>query len=247
VTATLAEDGFAARFRALQRAQKRRKGVPLYTLCVNRPVGRAIAAASPAGVTPNALTAVGAVLTYGGLVWLLLGVSGPPAALVGLALVVGFFFDSADGQLARLRRSGSLRGEWLDHLLDSGRIALQHVATLWFLLGAGVAPAGAVVAVCSAFLVFSVLKFFGGILFDHLASVDQTKVTPQTGGSWSRSVLMLPLDYGVLCLCFLLLPWPHLFAAVYALLGLAMVLSTGAFCAAWYRRLASLDADRARA
>lgn len=245
-TATL-DDGFAMRFRALKRAQKRRKGVPLYTLCVNRPVGRAIAAACPAAVTPNALTIVGALLTYGALVWLLAGARGHYSFLVGVALVLGFFFDSADGQLARLRGSGSLRGEWLDHVLDSGRIALQHVATLWFLLRVDVAPAGVVVAVCSAFLVLAVLRFFGGILFDQLAAVDQTRTTPNAAGSWTRSVLMLPMDYGVLCVCYALLPWPSLFALAYALLALATVLSTVALCAAWYSRLARIDATRSGA
>jgi len=249
------EPGFRGRFVALRRAQKRRRGVPLYTLYVNRPAGRVIAAASPASVTPDHLTLLGAALTYGSLVALLFWAEpGPAAVLVGVALVLGFFLDSADGQLARLRGTGSLRGEWLDHVLDSGRIVLLHLATLWFITRNALLPATAGAALCSAFAVSAILIFFGGILFDKLVAEDPaTSPAPATSGppatsagpaTTLRSVLMLPLDYGFTCLIFLLLPFPRVFVVAYVLLAAAKVLACGAFLAKWFRALGALDQRR---
>jgi phosphatidylglycerophosphate synthase len=41
---------------------------------------------------------------------------------------VGYAFDAADGQLARLRGGGSLAGEWLDHMIDAAKVSSLHVA-----------------------------------------------------------------------------------------------------------------------
>lgn len=243
------ESNFSGRFRALRAAQKRRRGVPLYTLYVNRPAGRAIAAASPRQVTPDHLTAAGAALTYGSLVVLMFWAgTGSLAVLVGVALVLGFFLDSADGQLARLRGAGSLRGEWLDHVLDSGRIVLLHLATLWFVIRNELLPPQVAVAVCSAFVVAATLIFFGGILFDKLAESASSgartrEQSPATAGPGTtlRSVLMLPLDYGLTCVAFLLLPFPSVFLVAYLVLAAAKVAACGAFMAKWYRSLSHLD------
>ena len=42
----------------------------------------------------------------------------------------GYALDSADGQVARLTGGGSLLGEWLDHMIDSTKIAALHLAVL---------------------------------------------------------------------------------------------------------------------
>ena len=52
-------------------------------------------------------------------------------AIVAVVLLqLGFAFDSADGQLARLKGGGSPAGEWLDHVVDSARHLLFHLAVL---------------------------------------------------------------------------------------------------------------------
>ncbi|MFP3386663.1 CDP-alcohol phosphatidyltransferase family protein, partial [Tritonibacter sp. SIMBA_163] len=47
---------------------------------------------------------------------------------------VGYAFDSADGQLARLRGGGTPAGEWLDHVVDSIKTTALHLAVLigWY-------------------------------------------------------------------------------------------------------------------
>jgi phosphatidylglycerophosphate synthase len=245
---TKAASTFRGRFDLLRQAQKRRRGVPLYTLYVNRPIGRAIAAASPSWATPNHLTIIGAVLTYAALFWLMFFATvGPAAVLVGVGLVVGFFFDSADGQLARLRAAGSVSGEWLDHLLDSGRIVLLHVATLWFLVRNDIVAAELAVVVCTAFMLAATMVFFGATLFEKLDAASQpvgAEAVEPPKPSTLRSAVMLPVDYGVTCVVFLLVPWPTLFFGVYCLLAVAKVGSTSVFLRKWYLSLRRIDRQR---
>jgi phosphatidylglycerophosphate synthase len=255
VTVGSGADGFRVRFDSLRKAQKKRRGVPLYTLYVNRPAGRVIAAASPAWMTPNGLTAIGGVLTYGALIALMFFVEGGPAsALVGVALVLGFFFDSADGQLARLRSAGSISGEWLDHVLDSGRIVLLHLATLWFFVRTEALDETLAVLVCTAFALAATLVFFAGTLFEKLEALHDEKPAtsaatpaPARAPSTLRSALMLPVDYGVTCVVFLLLPVTAVFVPVYVVLAVIKVLSTSAFLAKWYLTLRRIDARRRQA
>ena len=100
-----------------------------------------------------------------------------------VVLVLGYAFDAADGQLARLRGGGSLLGEWLDHMIDSVKVAALHLAVLvtlyrnfdldplWF-------------AVPIGFTVVSSVHFFGMILVDLLARFRRASVgmpTPALG------------------------------------------------------------------
>src|SRR5206468_3735903 len=102
-------------------AQKSNRGAAGYSRWVNRRLGRQIAAvAYLRGLTPNQVSAISAVFTFAAIAslavfrpdWLL-------AVLATVALLTGYAFDSADGQLARLRGGGSPAGEWLDHVLDA--------------------------------------------------------------------------------------------------------------------------------
>jgi len=234
---------FRGRFDLLREAQKRRTGVPLYTLAVNRPVGRVIAAASPRGITPNHLTAIGALFTFAGILLLLVWADGSLwGGLVGVALIVGFFFDSADGQLARLRGGGSAAGEWLDHVIDGIRIVLLHVATLAFLLRTEIVPAWLAFTLCTVFVVAASATFFAGSLFEKLTT--SAPSTTVTNGSRLRSALMLPVDYGVTCWIFLLVAVPPVFVVVYALAALAKVGTTSMLLAKWYRTLRREDRER---
>src|SRR3954467_9989606 len=145
---------FAQSFKELSLAQKGKKGVPLYCLYVNRPAGRVVAAAlRNSRFGPNHLTLAGAILTYGALLWLAFGAGVEPgSALVGLALAAGFILDSADGQLARLQGRSSKLGEWLDHVLDGGRIVVLHGAVFCFLLRTTSIPALTLAVLCGVFL-----------------------------------------------------------------------------------------------
>ena len=59
-----AKPTFAQSFRELSLAQKGKKGVPVYTLYINRPAGRVVAAAlRNTRFRPNHVTFAGAVLT----------------------------------------------------------------------------------------------------------------------------------------------------------------------------------------
>lgn len=101
------------------------RGAPAYSRFVNRRIGRMFAAlAAAAGLTPDAVTGLSALATFSGIAVLAFGpASRATGALVTLLLVVGYALDSADGQLARLRGGGSPAGEWLDHVVDSVKVA----------------------------------------------------------------------------------------------------------------------------
>src|SRR4051794_25850684 len=106
-------ESYPAVLRRLRDAQKPAgRGAPAYSIYVNRPIGRYIAAAAyRIGATPNQVTAASALLTFTAI--LLLALVPPSAALgVGIAvlLAAGYAFDSADGQVARLRGGGSAAG-----------------------------------------------------------------------------------------------------------------------------------------
>lgn len=96
----------------LRTAQKSAKGVSLYSRYVNRPVGRYLAAGSHAvGLSPNQVTLVSAVFSFAAVAAVALGEPSPwQGVAVWAGLAVGFAFDSADGQLARLRGGGSAAG-----------------------------------------------------------------------------------------------------------------------------------------
>lgn len=220
---------------ALARAQKVPRGVSLYTLHVNRPAGRRLAAAADVlGLRPNHVTLLSAACSLAAVAVVALVAPGPAAGLVASALLVlGFFLDSADGQLARLRGGGSQAGEWLDHMADGAVKLLLHlaVAVAWFRLD--VAPGALLVPV--GFAVVAALLFFGGTLAGVLR--DQgSRSGPEAAGrapAWA----LLPTDHGVLCLTFLLWGWQPLFTAAYAALLAVNAAYLVAFGRHWFRRL----------
>ena len=237
---------FAQSFKELSLAQKGKKGVPLYTLHVNRPAGRVVAAAlRNTRIRPNHVTFAGGVLTYGALLWLAFG-AGPEAgsALVGVVLAAGFILDSADGQLARLQGRSSKLGEWLDHVLDGGRIVVLHGATFCFLLRTTNIPPLTLAVICGVFLFSNSTIFFAGALFDHLTRQPLSKLPrggPPAGNPLRRSVLTLPVDYGVTCLVFMAVPWIGVFLPLYGALALLHCLFCAAYVTKFYRTLARMD------
>lgn len=219
-----------ARFRdtvaQLETAQKKRaRGAPAYSIYVNRPLGRRLAAAAfMLGLGPNTVSLISALFTFSAII--LIAVAQPTlwlGLLVTVLLVVGYAFDSADGQVARLRGGGSAAGEWLDHVLDCIKCSTLHIAVLitayqnfhltsqlWLLVPIG-------------FSIVSAVSFFASILNDQLKSRyhAQDAATDAKNSTPMRALLGLPTDYGILCLVFILLGWPPVFFVVYTLLFVA--------------------------
>ncbi|QKW46059.1 CDP-alcohol phosphatidyltransferase family protein [Streptomyces microflavus] len=252
--------------RELRGAQKSAKGVSLYSRYVNRPAGRVLAAgAYRAGLTPNHVTLVSAAFTYAALAAVALV---EPSWTLGLAvyaaLAVGFAFDSADGQLARLTGRGGPDGEWLDHVVDCGKLLLVHAAVLISFYRFGELPSDAWLLLPLGFQLAAVVTFCAGLLREQLGKAAATALaatalaatalaataqasaapadpgTPPAPVSRVRAVALLPADYGVFCLVFLLLGAPGAFRAGYAVLAVVHTLFLAAFLTKWFRELRAL-------
>lgn len=206
--------------RRLQTAQKPSAGTPLYSRVVNRPLGRRFAAlAYLAGLTPNQVTAISALFTFSAIALI---VSLSPTwwlgVLVSALLVLGYAFDAADGQLARLRGGGSVQGEWLDHTVDVAKECGLHLAILIMVYRHFDLPE-AWLLVPIAYTLVDTVMFSSMLLKDLLASRELGGKAPGSRASNSlvRAVMVIPTDYGFFCLIFLLLAQPLLFFSVYVL------------------------------
>lgn len=240
-------EGYRAALQRLHAAQKSSVGAPAYSRFVNRPLGRRFAAlAYVAHWTPNAVTLVSALASFTGITLIATVVpSWWSGILITALLVLGYALDAADGQLARLRGGGSIQGEWLDHTVDAGKVIALHLAVLiaayrffelptWWLL----VPMG--------YLLVDTLVFFSWILKDLLvARVSGGRVAPSTSPpGMVRSLLVIPTDYGLVCLIFLLIGAPRLFAVVYTLLLAGNVVYLALALAKWYRLLGALSTQK---
>ena len=88
------------------------------------PLGRAL---SGAGVTPNAITVLGVLLTIAGAT--LIALERPLVAL--LVLVAGSLADTLDGVVARARGGGTKVGAFLDSTADRVADAAVFTAAAW--------------------------------------------------------------------------------------------------------------------
>ncbi|MGW9627795.1 CDP-alcohol phosphatidyltransferase family protein [Microbacterium sp. NPDC055521] len=225
---------FTEALRSLRQAQKSSRGISLYSRWLNRPLGRVFAAmAASTGIGPNGVTALSAVVTAAGLVLLIVA---PASAATGVGvavlLVLGFALDSADGQVARLTGTNSPAGEWLDHVVDAGKMVAVHGAVLIALWRDGVDPAWCAVALAYQFV--SVVFFAALTLFPLLRRGGRdTTAQPST----VRAMMLLPADYGVLALAFVLWGIQPVFLLVYAALFIATALIAAALCVKWFRGL----------
>jgi phosphatidylglycerophosphate synthase len=235
---------FGAAHRELRRAQKTAKGISLYSRHVNRPAGRVLAAAAHrAGMTPNQVTLISAALTFSAVVLL---ACAHPSWLLGITvyagLAAGFAFDSADGQLARLRGESTAVGEWLDHVVDCAKITALHAAVLISFYRFHSLPGPGWLLLPLGFQFAAMLIFFGGLLTDKLKpKADEGAAgTPVVEPSRLRALALLPVDYGVFCTVFLLLGDAQVFLTGYAVLFAAHALFLPAFMAKWFRELAAI-------
>lgn len=230
---------------ALRAAQKTSKGAPAYSRFVNRPLGRRFAAvAYLAGTTPNRVTAVSAVFTFGGFAlaaWATPSVAS--SLLVALLLVLGYGLDAADGQLARLQGSGSAAGEWLDHVVDAAKMGSLHLVVLlcWY-RSYDLDPAWLLLPL--AFQVVSSTQFFAVILTDQLRRMHRAEHGTILAGhgrsSPLYSVAVVPTDYGLMCLIFAVLWWQQVFVAAYGLVFLANAAFLMLALRKWFREAKSL-------
>ena len=239
-------DTFGGTVRRLAGAQKPPAvGSPAYSRFVNRRIGRYLAAgAYQLELTPNQVTAVSAAFSAAGIA--LVALVDPlwwTGVLVALALALGYALDSADGQLARLRGGGSPAGEWLDHVVDCMKILTLHAAVLISFYRFGDLADGWLL-VPLAYLVVESTAFFAMTLNDQLKRGRvATRAVGPVVPSLRRSLLVLPTDYGVLCLMFLVLGWRTGFLAGYGLLLAANALYLLAALVKWYRVMAALGRD----
>lgn len=228
MTSTVHEQGFRHAHAALASAQKSGAGVPWYMRDVNRRLGRVLAAAAAqTRATPDHVTAASFAAFLGGAALL---VAVPPGIAMAVAamllLQLGFALDSADGQLARLRGTGSLAGEWLDHVVDSARHLGLHLAVLIGLYRFADVP-DVVLLIPIAFALASTVRFFAQILAEQLARRDP----PAGPGSVPRFGVWIqaPADAGLLNLVVVLWAWATPFLWVYgamAALNVVLVLAT---------------------
>ncbi|MEZ5321673.1 MAG: CDP-alcohol phosphatidyltransferase family protein [Microthrixaceae bacterium] len=232
------------------RAQKSRRGAPPYSLLVNRPAGRRIAAAaSVLGLTPNSISLISGTVSAVGLVAFAAWSPSPLHVVVAVAaLLVGYAIDSADGQLARLTTGGTLAGEWLDHSLDMVKMSSFHVvigiSLVRFPGSIGLDRRWAVAGVVMGFGVVAVTSFFVFVLTDLLRR-QVGGAGPPRPTAWWFMLLGAPTDYGVQCLWLLTRPWPRLFFGGYTLLAVA---NLGYLCVGMRSRFGQLRAlDRERA
>jgi len=223
-------------------AMKPAKGASLYSRLINRPAGRILATmARRIGLSANSVTVVSAVLSVSGIAVLVLF---RPSALSGIVVAVllalGFAFDSADGQVARMTGTTSSAGEWLDHVVDAGKVVALHSAVLvgWFRFDI---ETGAWLALPLGF------QFVAVVTFSALTTVAllkrlQTSRPAATGASLPRALALLPADYGVLCWTFVLWGAPAVFRYVYLSLFLLNSVILVAFLIKWFSEL--VDGDR---
>lgn len=220
------------------------RSAPAYSRYVNRRLGRVLAAwAYTRGLTPNQVTGVSALFTFTGIALL---VALPPTwwlgVMVSVSLVLGYAFDSADGQVARLTGTGSPAGEWLDHMVDATKISTMPLAlAVGFYRFDVVSDPWLLVPLLNA--IVGAVLFFGMILTEKLRAAHGVRSSADVGagkGPDLRALLVTPTDYGVLCLSFALLGAVPVFVGVYT----ALTALTAAFVAAasvkWFREIRAL-------
>ena len=237
-------------------AGKSNRGAPGYSRWINRPAGRQLAIlAFRIGLSPNQVTLLSGCTSLAGIAVLAIAPATVAVGfLVAFLLALAYALDSADGQVARMRGGGSRTGEWLDHVIDCLKIASLHAAVLiaWY---RNYDVPDALLLVPIVFGIQASAFFFGKILTDQLRAsaavvAAAAAPVPETAPPASAppaaddgrppvlaSLLVLPLDYGLLCVTFVLLGFHQLFVWAYSALALMGVVLLVAAFGKWYRDL----------
>lgn len=230
---------FKENYKALKSSQKRGKSTPFYTRFINRNIGRVFAAfLAQWNISPNTITCVSGIFTFGGFLGFLLipEIDIYTAILLVLSLVIGFGLDSADGLVSRLLSKQSMVGEWLDHTFDAIKIPLGHgVAVLLILNEFTISRYEQ--AIYLIILSSASALFLANILKGKIREVEaintqiKQKKQPQKevgdgGKHIMKSILTLPLDYGVFMALFLLTPLMNSFHYIYLAYGIFFTIFT---------------------
>lgn len=233
-------------YRQLAFAQKgHARGAPAYSVYVNRRLGRALAAgAHGVGLTPNQVSVVSAAHSFVAIGLIALAPIGPlTGVVIALLLVLGYAWDSADGQVARLRGGGSAQGEWLDHFIDALKISSLHIAVLVGLYRVLPSEQAWMLVVPLVFAVVASTTFTAMLLNDLLKGKHAMASTHERGGgTLLRSLLVVPTDFGLVCIVFVLWGWTSAFLIGY---GLLMAASAGFLALAaikWFRDMGAIGA-----
>lgn len=237
----------AESYRRLARAQKgHARGAPAYSVYVNRKLGRLLAAgAYGAGLTPNQVSLISAAHTF---VAIGLIAFAPVGILTGIAisllLAFGYAWDSADGQVARLRGGGSPQGEWLDHFIDALKISSLHIAVVVGLYRVLPTQDHGLLVIPLLFSVVASTTFTAMLLNDLLKGKHSAASTHERGGgTLSRSLVLVPTDFGLVCLVFVLWGWTSVFLVGYGLLMLAGAGFLVLAAVKWFREMGSLGGE----
>lgn len=245
---TVGDATVASRFttarRRLAGAQKSTAAVPAYLRYVNRRLGGVLACVGFAlRLSPTQVSLLSATCSTAALVLLAWAPSTVPVGfVVAVLMALGYALDSADGQLARVRGGGTPAGEWLDHVLDIGKLALVHSCVLIALYRNFELRHPAILLVPLAFLAAQTVSFFGNMLRDQLrAKAGVSKTPPSARNSLLSSLVLLPFDHGTVCWMFVLLGWHSAFLVVYAALAAVTIAFAARALLRSYRNLRSLD------
>jgi len=196
-------------------------------------------------MTPNQVTTCSAIVSFAGIA-LIAAVPTSPVlgVIVALLLMLAYALDSADGQLARLRGGGSPNGEWLDHVVDCTKSSAIHLAVLicWFRFFHLEHPSLMLVPI--VFCLQSAVWFFTIILTEHLRTIhtaadSKSQANPREHAPYLRSIIMLPADYGVLCISFFLLGTVTGFVTLYSTLMVCNVAFLIVALRKWYKSLSA--------
>ncbi len=234
--------GYREGLTALRRAQKPARGSSLYSLYVNRPLGRVLAAAAARfGFRPNEVTVASGSCSLAAVV---LVAALRPTVVVGLAsgvlLILGFALDASDGQLARLTGLTSPSGEWLDHMVDCAKIVLLHVAVVLSFFRYERGTGDWLLLVPLGMLLVSVLMFFGGNLAHQLIRGPGRAAPPPEAATTLKAVALLPADSGTMCWAFLFFGFTHVFIVIYTALFAATAIICAMLLVKWTRQIAEI-------
>lgn len=239
----------------LKFAQKTGAGVPAYTRWPNRGMARGVAAFfASQGWSANMVSALSAVLSFSALLLLvLLPVTPLTGLLVAVLLAAGFVLDSADGQVARVTGTGSMAGEWLDHVIDAARTPAIHLCVAAGFI-AFYGGTGWQWWLPLMYCAVSACHFMSQILAEQLlrnsspstavSKIGRHGIPPKTvepvpapSPGVLRSWVMMHTDSGTLCWIFLAWGFPPLFLILYSLMLAANTVTAAVSIARKFRTL----------
>ena len=227
----------------LDSCQKPKHGTPIYTRTCNRWLGKYIAAlAKELLITPTHLTIASFVFSVFSFLFFLMY---PGSYLIvsggSFLILFAYALDSADGQLARLTKSGSPVGEWLDHSTDALKQTLFH-GTVQFIFFVHYQKENFILVIPIFFISVQLTVFTSNLLKEKLFKLNSltsnlTDHRSTDNVSFIKDILFFFTDYGILCMLFFFIPFPNIFVFLYVLCFIINALSGSLMLVSSYLRL----------